>query len=111
MNKLFSFDSPIFQFLEKVANLFIVNALFTLCSIPVITAGAALTAAFKVMQNLTMDNEQPIAKSFFKAFTSNFKQATLLWLIVLGVAAFLAFDLLVVFFNLTGNIALFLYVF
>jgi len=111
MNKLFSFDSPVFQFLEKVANFFIVNTLFMLCSLPIITAGASLTAAFKVMQNMTMDNEQPIAKSFFKAFKGDFKQATVVWLIVLGVVAFLALDLLLVYFNLTGYIALLLYVF
>ncbi len=111
MNKLFSLDSPLFRFLEKVADFFIVNALFALCSLPVITAGAALTAAFKVMQNMVMDNEQPIVKSFFKTFKNDFKQSTLLWLIVLGVLAFLIFDLLVVYFNLQGSIALVLYVF
>lgn len=109
MKKLFGFDSPFFQFMEKVANFFIVNALVMLCSLPVITMGAAVTAGFKVMQNMTMENDQPIVKSFFRAFIGNFKQASLLWLVVVLVLVFLIADLLLVFFNLTGSIALIIY--
>ena len=110
MNKFFSMDSPFFQLMEKIADFFIVNFLTVLLFIPVITGGAALTAAHKVMQNFVMKNEQPILKSYFKAFTSNFKHATILWLITLVVIFLLASNIFLVYINFSGNLAFFLYI-
>lgn len=80
MKKLLSLDSPIIHFMEHVADFFILNALTIFCSIPLITVGAALAAHCKVMQNLVLNEEQPVVKAYFRAFKDNFKQATAVWL-------------------------------
>ena len=109
MSKFLSLESPIIQFLERVADIFIISCLTVLISLPIFTIGPAITAALKVQQNIIMKNEQPVLKTYFRAFTSNFKQAVLIGLIGLVVLAFLVFDLLLVYFNMAGNLAFLLY--
>lgn len=109
MGKIFSLDNPFFQFMEHVADFFVLNVLTIICSIPLVTAGAALTAHHKVMQNLVMGSEQPVVKSFFRAFAGNFKQATVVWLLAAAVIALLAIDVWLIYLYLDG-IAMMLYV-
>ena len=40
----FNLDSPVMRFLTKVADLIILNILFLICCIPIVTIGAASTA-------------------------------------------------------------------
>lgn len=107
--KIFSLDSPFFQFMEKVADYFIVNILTALLFLPVITGGAAITAAHKVMQNFASKNEQPIVRTYFKTFAAEFKQSTIVWLIVLGILGLLVGNIFLVYLNFSGNLAFFLY--
>jgi len=102
MGKLFSLDSPFFRAMERVADFFILNILTILCSLPFFTAGAALTAHHKVMQNLVMDEEQPICKTYFRAFAGNFKQATALWLMTAVWIAFVVVDVILIYLYLDG---------
>ena len=44
MNRIFGMDSGVMRFLTLVANLAILNVLFIVCSLPVVTLGASLTA-------------------------------------------------------------------
>lgn len=88
MKALFSPDSFLMQLFEKIADFFLVSFFVTTLCLPVITAGAAFSAAQKVMQNMRMDNPQPVVKAFFRAFFKNFKQATLFWLITLLMIVF-----------------------
>ena len=95
--KLFDPEGPVMTALGKLADLVFCNILFCLCSIPVFTIGAALTALFDCTLSITEDKEeQLIIKQFWSAFRSNFKRATLLWLICLGMIAVLALYSLVV---------------
>lgn len=55
--------------------------------------GAATTAVYYVTLKLVRDEEGPTIRSFFKSFKENFKQATILWLIMLAVGVLLGFDL------------------
>ena len=80
---LFSLDSPLGQALSKFTDILILNLLFVLCSIPIITIGASYTALYSVTRRLVKDEEHHIVRSFFKAFKSNFRQATIIWLILL----------------------------
>ena len=44
---MFKLDSPLVNFLNKVADILILGVVFMIACIPVITAGAAFTAAYK----------------------------------------------------------------
>lgn len=94
--KIFNLDSPLMRFLEKLANLMIINILVMICSIPIFTVGASLTAAHYVALKMVRDEDTYIVKSFFKSFKENFKQATILWLILLGIILILAGDFYII---------------
>ena len=76
---IFNMDGPVFRFLNKMADLCILNLIFLLCCLPVITIGSSLTALYSVTLKMSRDQEGYIARSFFKAFKENFRQATMIW--------------------------------
>ena len=96
MSNFFSTDSPLWRALTKVADLIWLNILFVICCIPVFTVGAALSAMYSVTLKMCVNEEGAISQDFFKAFRENFKQATILWGIMLGIGLFLIADFLVV---------------
>lgn len=100
MGKFFDMDSPVMRVLNRVGDLMILNFLMIFCCIPVITAGAAFTAMHYVLLKIVRGEEGYLIKGFFKSFKANFKQATLIWLLILVVVAVYAGDSLI--FNYSG---------
>ena len=86
-------DSPLMRFLTKIADLMVLNILFCVTSIPLITIGASLTALYSVTLKMVRDEEGSVSRSYFRSFRQNFRQATLLWLGVLVVLALLVLDI------------------
>lgn len=93
MSKLFRMDSPLMRFLTKIADLMVLNILFCVTSIPLITIGASWTALYSVTLKMVRDEEGSVSRSYFRSFRQNFRQATLLWLGVLVVLALLVLDI------------------
>ena len=80
--------------LTKVADLMWLNLLTLMMCIPVVTAGAALTAKDYMCYKILKNEEPGITKGFFHSFKQNFKQATLIWLMMLVVLGFIVVDVL-----------------
>lgn len=83
MKGLLNPDSPLNQFLVRIADLCIINIFTLILCLPVVTAGAAITAAHKTTQDMIHDNVTGVVRPYFKSFTTNFKQATVVWLLEL----------------------------
>lgn len=92
MGKLFDLDSPLMRGLNKVADLMLLNLLTLVCCIPVVTIGASMTACHYVALKILRNEEGYIWKEFFKSFKTNFKQATIVWMIALVVMIVLGLD-------------------
>ena len=90
--RLFSYDSKFSQIMLKLCYGCYLNLLWMVCSLPVFTAGAATAALYDVTLRLAREEEPPLTSRFFKAFREDFRQATILWLILLGVGALLGAD-------------------
>ncbi len=90
--KFFSYESKFSQLLLKLSYACYLNLLWFLCSIPIFTMGAATTALYYSCLKIIRDEEGHVSATFFRAFRENFKQATVLWLILLGAGLFLACD-------------------
>lgn len=90
--KIFDLDSPLMNVLNKMADLMWLNILTLICCIPIITAGAAFTSMQYVALKIVRNEESYITRSFFKSFKTNFRQATLIWLLILLIAAVLGGD-------------------
>lgn len=83
MKNFFSTDNPVIQFLARVGDLILVNFLFLICCLPVVTVGAALAGLNKMTQDIAAEEEKGVFRTFFRAFGQNFKQATGGWLAIL----------------------------
>lgn len=85
-------DNPFMQALSVAADLLALNILTLLCCLPVVTAGAGITAMNDLLVHLTRQEESYIAQGFFRSFKENFKQSTILWLIFLVAGFLIYFD-------------------
>lgn len=88
MGGLFNPDGAFARYGAKLWDMMWLNVLTVVCSLPVFTAGAAMTAMHYVLLKIFRDEEGAITAAFFKAFRENFKQAALISLIF-AVAAYL----------------------
>lgn len=95
MNRLFDLDSPFMRVLSRIGDLMILNLLVLILCIPVITAGAAFTGMHFVLLKIVRGEEGYLVKGFFKSFKQNFRQATILWMLMLFVVALIAADLII----------------
>ncbi|RDU23808.1 YesL family protein [Anaerosacchariphilus polymeriproducens] len=92
MGRIFQVDGPVYKFLSRFVDLVVLNFWFLLCSIPIITIGASLSAAYTVGMRMVKDEEDSITKDYFAAFASNWKQSTILWIITIVVSYFVYLD-------------------
>ena len=80
MRNLFNMNSPLMRFLGKVADMMILNLLFLTTCIPIFTIGASLTALHYVTLRMVSGEE-------------NFRQATIIWIILMAFALLLTYDI------------------
>ena len=109
MDRLFNMDNKFFTVMGRVADLIMLNVVFLICCLPIVTIGASLTALHYVTLKMARNEESYIIRSFFKSFKQNFKQATVINLIMLAVAAILYMDLRIVG-NIGGTMSQVLYI-
>ena len=76
----------IFGFLGQLIAL---NLLWIVCSLPVITAGASTTALFYCTLKLHKDGDIRVLHDFFKSFKRNFRQSTLIWILMAAAGIFI----------------------
>ena len=92
MGNLFNINSVLYRILAKIGNLVILNLLFLICSLPVVTIGASSTALYTVTLKMAKDRENYIVKDFLYAFKKNFRQSTIIWVLLLFLAIILLVD-------------------
>lgn len=90
-------DNIIVRVLTKIFDLILLNILFIVCSLPVITIGASLTALYTVLLKMAENEEGYIARGFLSAFKKNFRQSTIVWIILLIIGVFIATDITIIF--------------
>lgn len=91
LDRIFDMDNVVWRAIDKVGKIFLLNLLWLLCSIPVVTIGASTTALIYSSMKLH-ENEGYWYQNFFKSFKENLKQATGLFLLYLLAGALLAAD-------------------
>ena len=86
-------ETPVIQFLNKMADLILLNALWILCCIPIVTIGASTTAMYYVLIRSIRYGDGYVVKMFFLSFKRDFKQSTFAWLIIVVLFCLLGMDL------------------
>ncbi|CAI9393756.1 MULTISPECIES: YesL family protein [Bacillaceae] len=105
MNDIFEWNGPIYRFLAKIVDLFVLNAVFLISCLPIVTMGSSITAMYSITMKMVRNEDVSIIKGFIDSFKKNFKQSTIIWMIVLAVGVILSLDYY--FLNLyTGSLSL-----
>lgn len=87
MRDFFNFDGPFFTVINRLGDLILLNVLWLICCLPIVTIGASTTALYFETMKLAENNEGYIVRNFFRSFKQNFLQSTVIW-IVLAVTGF-----------------------
>lgn len=99
MSQLFHLNSPLFKFLSRAVDIVILNFLFLLFCLPIITIGTSTAALYSVTIKMARNEENYIFRSFISSFKKNFTQSTVVWLIMLTAGFIIMAD-----FYLLGNL-------
>lgn len=89
----FEQESIFMKIMYKLNDLFLLNVLWIVTSLPIITIGASTAALYTVVLKMSRNEEAYISRSYFKAFRENFKQGTILWLIIMAAGGIIYLDL------------------
>jgi uncharacterized membrane protein YesL len=90
VSRIFDANSPLLRFLTKIADLMILNIVFVVTSVPVVTLGASLTALNYTAMKIVTNEHESVTGDYFRSFRANFRQGTLLGLAVAFLALVLA---------------------
>ena len=83
MDRIFRLDSPLILFFDKIGKLLLINLLWLLCSLPIVTIGASTAAMYYVLFKIIRNEDAGIIKSFLHSFKDNFLQCIPITLIFL----------------------------
>jgi len=88
-----AYDSPFMVGFRKLVDYMLLGILWMIACIPVITFGAATTAAIQTAEFSVRRDEGKIFRDFWSRFRKEFKQATLLWLLEIPLLVILVADI------------------
>lgn len=90
---MFQSDNLLSRVLTKVFDLCLLNILFLITSLPIVTIGVSLSALYTVTLAMSKNEESPVFKMYFRMWKQNFKKGMISGLMILGVLALLIFDM------------------
>ena len=82
---LFKYDGSFVQICNKIVDTICLSLLWLVTSIPIVTMGAATTALYYAINTGIRYEQGHIWRAYWKSFRNNFKQATVIWLLLLAV--------------------------
>lgn len=91
--RLFSPDSKFMRAMSRLGDMMLLNVVYLLTCIPLFTIGAASAALYTVTFAMDTPREGKLLRGYFAAFRLNFRQATVIWLILLACCAIVYLDL------------------
>src|SRR5690625_4317577 len=81
-------NSPLYKVLDRITNLFFLNVLWLLSSLPLITIFPATAAMFGVFKDWTKGKEGKLFGSYLRHFKNNFKHSFvygILWFLIIAI--------------------------
>ena len=90
--RFFSYDSKFGQLFIKLSYGCCLHILWLICCLPIVTIGASTTAMYYTSFKIAKDEGSYITTMFFRSFKQNFKQATVIWLIMLAAGLLIVAD-------------------
>lgn len=88
----FNMESPVFRFLETLTDFVLLNLIFLITCIPIVTTGAALSALFSVTMREAREEHGYIIRPYLKAFRENLISGICLTVLYIGIGAVFALN-------------------
>ena len=83
---MFRWDSPLMIIMRGIYDYIFVTVFMIICSLPLVTAGAALCAGYDAVRRYLIEERgSNVMAVYFQCFKKNFKQSTVVWLICAAV--------------------------
>lgn len=103
MKGLFGYDTPFGRVMCFITDLILLNLLFLLCCLPIVTIGAAQSGLYYGVRTLRdPEDDRSCYKLFFKGFAAGFWKVTLVWCVFLIFDGILTYTMLKCYAN-AGN--------
>ena len=91
--KLFSPDSKFMRAMSTLGDLLVLNLVFLVCCVPLVTIGPAVAALYTAAFRIVRDTGGRPVKMFFQAFRQNLRRGIGLWLLLLLAGAVVGLDI------------------
>lgn len=91
--RLFDYDSWLFVMFRKITDVVVLQILWVLTSLPIVTLGASTTALFSASMQRHGGYEGSLIKAYLNAFRTHFVRATGLWLLAAVFGGLIAVNL------------------
>ena len=88
----FNYDNDIWRFVGRLADIMVLNLLWIVCSLPIVTFGISTTALYYCTLKIVKDEDDGNFRMFFRSFKRNWKEGLIIWLILLPVLGILLLD-------------------
>lgn len=92
--KKFGIDNPFFGFMSRVGDILLLNILFVMTCLPVVTVGMSLSAMYRVTLRMARKESNYVAREYFRACKEEWKKSTVIWIILFAAGALLMFDMM-----------------
>lgn len=92
MDTIFNYNNKFWQAVSNIVNICFVSVLWLIWCVPIFTIGASTTAMYYTVNKVIRHGRSYVFTEFWRSFKRNFKQATLIWLVLLVVGVFLFMD-------------------
>ena len=99
LERIFQYDNAFWRFMGRLGDFLILNLLFFLCCIPLVTAGVGLCAMFYVMYKIIEHENGGTLRNFWHSFRQNLLQGLILTVVLLILGWFLWYIIAAVMFS------------
>lgn len=93
MKKL-NIENPFFEFMNHLADLAMLNVIWLITCLPIVTIGAAKTALYRITLRRARGESNYPVREYLEAFKEDFGKSTKIWLVLLISGGLLCFDLM-----------------
>ena len=97
MNNIFGENGFVYRVVNKLVDLLVLNVIYIVSCLPIITIGAANTALYTLTLKMCKNQEGYIFREYWKTFRMNLKKSTVIWCIFLALFVLLGIDFWIVF--------------
>jgi uncharacterized membrane protein YesL len=90
LDSIFAADSTLMRVLGKLADVVVLNLVFVVTSLPVVTLGASLTALHHTAMRMVRGRCESVTADYLRAFRENLRRGSLVLLVLVALAVALA---------------------